>query len=132
MLPCDLDKNREIVFHSLPPGQAARACSLLDGIEGIQANIDLRQENVLNITYNVRDYTQEGLEKALEIQGFHLDNGLMQRLKRALVRFCEQVQRENLLINAPDVKSQQVFARVYEHQIHGDHDETPEEWREYK
>ena len=25
MQPCDLEKNREIVFHPLPPGQAERA-----------------------------------------------------------------------------------------------------------
>jgi hypothetical protein len=132
MLPCDLDKIREIVFHDLPAGQAERARELLDGLDDIEASIEVKYGEVLRVKYSVRNYTQEGLEKALETQGFHLDNSLLQKLKRALVYFCEKVQRENLAINAPDAKSQQVFARVYEQHLHGDRDETPEEWREYK
>lgn len=132
MLPCDLNKTREIVFHALPEGQAQRARDLLDGLDDIVASVPVEDGNVLTIKYNVRNYSQEGLEKALAAQGFHLDGSLMQKLKRALVYFCEKVQRENLAINAPDVKSQQVFAQVYEHHMHGDKDETPEVWREYK
>jgi hypothetical protein len=132
MQPCDLDKIREIVFHDLPAGQAERARQLLDGLDGIQARTESGHSITLIIQYNVRHYTLQGLEKALESQGFHLDNSLLQKIRRALTHFCEQVQRENLSINAPDVKSQQVFARVYEQHLHGDKDETPEEWREYK
>jgi hypothetical protein len=131
MLPCDLDKTREIAFHALPPGQAARARELLHGLDDIEANLGV-DDKVLVVRYNVMHYTLDGLEAALVEQGFHLDNSLMQKLKRALARFCESVQRENVAINAPDVKSQKVFARVYEQQVHGDKDETPEEWRAYK
>lgn len=132
MLPCDLDKIREIVFHTLPKGQAERARALLDGLDDIRADMHVERSFTLIVQYNVRHYTLQGLEKALELQGFHLDNSLMQKLRRALIHFCEQVQRENLAINAPDAKSQQIFARVYEQHLHGDKDETPEEWREYK
>ena len=132
MLPCDLDKTREIVFHDLPEGQAERARDLLDGLDDILADMQTANLNTLVVRYNVRHYTLQGLEKALELQGFHLDNSLLQKVRRALIHFCEQVQRENLQINAPDAKSQQVFARVYEQHMHGDWDETPEEWREYK
>jgi len=132
MLPCDLDKTREIVFHDLPAAQADRARALLDGLDGIQATMESEGSCTLVVQYNIMQYTLQGLEKALEQQGFHLDNSLLQKLRRALIHFCEEVQRENLLINAPDAKSQQVFARVYEHNLHGDSDETPEEWREYK
>lgn len=133
MLPSDLNKTREIVFEGLPPGQAKRACELLDGLDGIKACLDeSRGDLVLNVEYNVCYYTLESLENALLLQGFHLEGTLLQKLKRALVYYCEKVQRENLAINAPDAKSQQVFARVYEHHLHGDSDETPEEWREYR
>lgn len=131
MLPCDLEKIREIAFHALPPGQAARARELLHGLDGIDASMGV-SETVLVVRYNVMHYTLDGLEAALVAQGFHLDNSLMQKLRRALARFCENVQRENVAINAPEVKSQKVFARVYEQHLHGDKDETPEEWREYK
>lgn len=132
MLPCDLHKIREIVFNDLPEGQADRARDLLDGLDDIQAGRHSERTTTLIIQYNVRHYTLQGLEKALELQGFHLENSLLQKVRRALIHFCEQVQRENLAINAPDAKSQQVFARVYEQHLHGDKDETPEEWREYK
>lgn len=132
MLPSDLEKTREIVFHDLPAGQAARARELLDGLDGMQATVKAECGKTLVVQYKVTQYTLQGLEKALEAQGFHLDNSLLQKIRRALIYFCENVQRENLAINAPDAKSQQVFARVYEHHLHGDKDETPEEWREYK
>lgn len=131
MLPCDLDKTREIVFHALPPGQAARAQALLHGLDGIEASMGAA-DNVLIVQYNLMHYTLDGLESALIAQGFHLDNSLMQKLRRALVHFCETVQRENVAINAPETKSQKVFARVYDQHPHGDKDETPEEWRAYK
>ena len=131
MLPCDLDKTREIIFHALPLGQAERAREILHGLDGIEANV-ADAGNVLIVRYSVIHYTLDGLEAALVAQGFHLDNSLLQKLKRALARFCETVQRENVAINAPDVKSQKVFAHVYEQQLHGDKDETPEEWRSYK
>jgi hypothetical protein len=132
MLPTDLEKIREIVFHDLPTGQAERARELLDGLDCIQASIKVECGKTLVIQYQVTHYTLQGLEKALEAQGFHLDNSLLHKIRRALIYFCENVQRENLAINAPDAKSQQVFARVYEQHLHGDKDETPEEWREYK
>jgi hypothetical protein len=131
MLPTDLNKNREIVFHPLPQGQAEKARLLLHGLDGIEAEIGARP-NVLSVRYSIVYYTLEGLETALSEQGFYLDNGLLSKIKRALAYFCENVQRENLAANKPDAKSQQIFMKVYEHHLHGDKDETPEEWRTYK
>ncbi len=131
MRPCDLEKIREIVFHDLPEGQAERARVLLEGLEGliVTAGPDGRR---LLVRYSVCEYTLEGLEMALASQGFHLDNGLMSKLRRALAYFCESVQRRNVEANEPDIKSQQAFMKVYERHLHGDRDDTPEEWRSYK
>jgi hypothetical protein len=131
MRPCDLEKIREIVFHDLPEGQAERARVLLEGLEGliVTAGPDGRR---LLVRYSVCEYTLEGLETALASQGFHLDNGLMSKLRRALAYFCESVQRRNVEANEPDIKSQQAFMKVYERHLHGDRDDTPEEWRSYK
>ncbi len=131
MQPTDLNKNREIVFHALPEGQAVKARQLLHGLDGIEAEIGDRP-NVLAVRYSIVLYTLEGLETALSEQGFHLDNSLLSKFKRALAYFVENVQRENLAANKPDAKSQQVFMKVYEQHLHGDKDETPEEWRTYK
>lgn len=131
MRPCDLEKIREIVFHDLPEGQAGRARVLLEGLEGliVTAGPDGRR---LLVRYSVCEYTLEGLETALASQGFHLDNSLMSKLRRALAYFCESVQRRNVEANEPDIKSQQAFMKVYERHLHGDRDDTPEEWRSYK
>lgn len=131
MRPCDLEKEREIVFHALPVGQVDRALSLLEGLEGVWAESGALP-NQLRVRYHVCEYTLESLEVALSSQGFHLDNSLLSKLKRALAYFCESVQRRNLAANEPDAKSQQAFVKVYERHLHGDSDETPEEWREYK
>ena len=131
MRPSDLEKEREIIFHALPAGQVARALSLLEGLEGVWAESGTLP-NHLRVRYHVCEYTLESLEVALSSQGFHLDNSVLSKLKRALAYFCESVQRRNLAANEPDAKSQQAFVKVYERHLHGDRDETPEEWREYK
>jgi len=131
MRPCDLEKTREIVFHPLPVGQVERARVLLQGLEGLEVTIGAGSHTLL-VRYHVCEYTLEGLETALSSQGFHLDNNLLCKLKRALAYFCEGVQRSNVEANEPDIKSQQAFMKVYERRLHGDSDETPEEWRDYK
>ena len=131
MRPCDLKKDREIVFHALPPGQAERARILLEGLDGLVVRIG-PQCNCLRVRYHICEYTLEGLETALASQVFHLDNSLLSKLRRALAYFSESVQRRNVEADAPDIKSQQAFITVYERHLHGDCDDTPEEWRGYK
>jgi hypothetical protein len=131
MRPCDLEKDREIVFHALPPGQAERALVLLEGLDGLMVAVAPDGHRLL-VRYHVCEYTLEGLEMALSSQGFHLDNSLLSKLKRSLAYFCESVQRRNVAANEPDIKSQQAFVKVYERHLHGDRDDTPEEWRSYK
>lgn len=131
MRPCDLEKIREIVFHDLPPGQAEHALVLLEGLEGLVATVGSDGCRLL-VRYHICEYTLEGLETALASQGFHLDNSLMSKLKRALAYFSESVQRRNVAADEPDIKSQQAFMKVYENHLHGDRDDTPEEWRGYK
>lgn len=131
MRPCDLEKIREIAFHAVPTGQAERARVILVGLEGLDVAIGADTCR-LQVRYHICEYTLEGLETALSSQGFHLDNSLLCKLKRALAYYCESVQRRNVAADEPDIKSQQAFMKVYERHLHGDCDETPEEWRSYK
>lgn len=131
MRPCDLEKIREIVFHGLPEGQAERARILLEGLDGLCVTMGADANRIV-VRYHICEYTLEGLETALSTQGFHFDNSLLCKLRRSLAYFCESVQRSNVAANEPDIKSQQAFMRVYEQHLHGDRDDTPEEWRSYK
>lgn len=128
--PCDLHKRRELVFHALPPGQAARALELLSGLPDL--SVARAAEHVLVIEYRVCDYTLEAIEHALGEQGFHLESSLLVRIRRALVHYCEDVQRQNLQEPQPRTKNYQAFVEAWQHRPHGDHDETPEEWRQYR
>jgi hypothetical protein len=131
MRPCDLEKIREIVFHTTPPGQVQRAVVLLEGLEGLVISHAPQGDRIL-VRYSICEYTLEGLETALTSQGFHLDNSILSKIRRSLAYFCESVQRSNVAANEPDIKSQRAFMKVYEKHLHGDRDETPEEWRTYK
>ncbi|HWR76820.1 MAG TPA: hypothetical protein VN283_06400 [Thiobacillus sp.] len=131
MRPCDLEKSREIVFHALPAGQAERALILLEGLDGLVVTVGPDGSRLL-VRYHICEYTLEGLETALASQGFHLDNSLLCKLRRTLAYFSESVQRRNVAADEPDIKSQQAFMKVYERHLHGDRDDTPEEWRGYK
>lgn len=131
MRPCDLEKIREIVFHATPPGQVQRAVVLLEGLEGLVISHAPQGDRIL-VRYSICEYTLEGLETALTSQGFHLDNSILSKIRRSLAYFCESVQRSNVAASEPDIKSQQAFMKVYEKHLHGDRDETPEEWRTYK
>jgi hypothetical protein len=128
--PCDIDKRRELVFHALPPGQAERALVLLTGLPGLV--VSRQSELVLIIEYGVCDYTLEAIENALGQQGFHLESSLLVRIRRALVHYCEHIQRQNM--GEPEVrtKNYQAFVEAWQHRSHGNHDETPEEWRQYR
>ena len=131
MLPSDLDKTREICFSPLPPGQAAQAVLLLTGLEYLGSGL-ASHKHCISIRYSLLHYTLEGLESALIAQKFHLENSLLCKIKRALIYYMENIQRENL--HAPErlQKGREVFVQAYEHHEHGDHDETPAEWREYR
>lgn len=129
--PSDLKKEREIVFHALPPGQLERALVLLQGLEGLWVAAGADGTRLL-VRYDVCEYTLEGIESALMLDGFHLDNSLLSKLKRSLAYFSEDVQRRNVAASAPDMKSQEAFMTVYDRRLHGDYDGTPEEWRRYK
>lgn len=87
----------------------------------------------LVVRYSIMEYSLEGLESALVEAGFHLDQSLLTRLRRAFVYFCEETQRHNLLSPERLVKqSNEVYIKAYGHHPHGDHDDTPPELREYK
>jgi len=127
-----LVKEREIRFATSPPGQVAKAFEALRALKGVTVSHG-HHANALHVKYSIQDYSLETLEAALREAGFHLDNGLYSKLVRAVVYFCEETQRHNL--EAPErliKQSNEVYINVYDQHPHGDHDDTPDELREYK
>jgi len=127
---CDIQKRREIVFHPLPPGQIELALALLMQVPGIKV---MELGNLgLQIEYCIADHCLEDIEALLLAQGFHLEGSLLIRIKRNLAYYCERVQRENLGKPAPRTKNYPAHMEAWTKRPHGDHDETPAEWRQYK
>lgn len=129
----DLIKHRQINFCTLhPTNQAQNAILVLSDIHGVE-NINLATPYQIAISYNIRHLTLEMIEEAMLEIGFHLDNSLLFKLKRALHYYTEGVQRHNLgLAQKPNRNTtQQVFINRYQRLQHGCRDDRPEHWRKY-
>lgn len=128
----DTRKRREILFAKFPPGQVVEAATYLGGLDRVQAEPRLNNRAV-DVVYELTDYTLLELEEGLIEKGYHLDNTLLSKLMRALIHYSEDVQLSNL--QAPErltKRSDEAYVHAWEQHAHGDHDETPVEWREYK
>ena len=131
--PVTLRKDRNVLFARLPPGQIPAASDFLRRLDHLE--VEPRVERcAVAVAYDLREHSLEELESALVDQGFHLDSTLLTKLMRALIYYVEETQMHNL--DAPDrllKKSQhKAYTNAWERHPHGDHDDTPPEWREYK
>jgi len=131
--PADLNRQRDIEFDAGTPGQAKRAFLLLSGLPDCKVEYG-DTPNYLRISYNLRDYTLEGLESGLIEEGFQLNNSPLHSIGRKVIYYCEDTICHNLDIPSNPTKKneREVFVNAYGHQPHGDHDDTPPEFREYK
>lgn len=129
----DLKKKREIVFSKFPPGQVPEAAEDLSSLEALDAAPKF-DKRAVGVSYELTDHTLRELDEHLVNKGFHLDNTLMTKLTRALIYYVEETQLHNL--GAPEKRikrsEQEAYVQAWGQRPHGDHDETPPEWREYK
>ena len=126
------EKIREIQFtqpHE-DSNQAQTAMLLLTGICGI-SHCTLLNANRLLIHYDIKEITLEIIETALREIGFHLDNNLLQKLKRALHYYTEETQRLNLGITRGTKDFTGAITEQYDRRKHGCRDTRAEHWREY-
>lgn len=128
----ELIKRRELRFcHLHPdPNQARSALLLLSDAIGV---IDIKpmDELCLYITYDVRHLTLDAIENVLIRLGYHMDNRLLVRMKRALYSYSEETQRANLGVSDNTDNTTQVFVKRYSTNYHGCRDKRPEHWRKY-
>lgn len=131
----DWRKYREIGFSEPHPDphQARSAMLVLSGVEGvIDVSIVQHSPPAIRISYDLTVISLALVEEFLFELGFHLDNSLLSKLKRALYHYTEENERQNLLINNDqDHTTRDIFMRNYRGRIHGCRDERPEYWRKY-
>lgn len=127
----DTERVRQLSFASLPAGQAKQALILLHDLPHLVVQGTVGDTGLL-IRYELPFYTLEKIEFALIDQGFHLDGSLLNKLRRALIHYCENLQCQNMTQPEQNERSRRIFARVYENHAHGDRDDTPPEWRDYR
>ena len=126
-------KQRDVMFSPLHDDkyQASTASQMLIDLEGIIA-ADALSETHLIIKYDLRFFTLEDVEGLLTTVGFHLDNNLLIKLKRALYQYTEETERANL--GCPEGQSnctREVFINRYQKLPHGCRDTRPDHWRNY-
>jgi len=126
-------KERSILFARFPPGQVPEAGNFLATIDRLTVEAPT-QTRAVGVAYDLRDHTLEKIEASLEDQGYHLDNTLMSKMMRALIYYVEETQLHNLTTPHRPLKRSQseAYTQAWERHPHGDHDDTPPEWREYK
>jgi hypothetical protein len=131
--PAPIRKERNVQFSKFPPGQVPEAADFLRKLEHVDVEPQV-ERRMVGVAYDLYEHSLQELESALEDRGFHLDSTLMSKLMRALIYYVEETQLHNL--EAPDrplKKSQnEAYTNAWERHPHGDHDDTPPEWREYK
>lgn len=127
-------KQREIQFRCFNPeeNQALSAMQMLADVEGI-VHLDMLHAQCLVVRYDLYQLTLAEIEQMLQGVGFHLDNNLLAKLKRALYGYTEETERANLgLDNSQLQTTRQVFIRHYQNRPHGCRDQRPHHWRHYR
>ena len=131
----DSIKHREIGFSKPHPNpqQARSAVLVLSGVEGVvDVSIAHASSETIRVSYDLSIISLSLVEDFLSELGFHLDNSLLCKLKRALYYFTEENERQNLLSNRDqDHSTRDIFMRNYRCKMHGCRDERPEYWRKY-
>ncbi|NHC08034.1 hypothetical protein DFR40_0338 [Azonexus fungiphilus] len=133
MTHADLRKKREILFSKFPPGQVPEAADDLKHLDEIDVEPKF-EKRALGVEYELTQHTLAELEDHLEDKGYHLDNTLMSKLTRALIHYVEETQLHNMVVPEKRLKPspEEAYVKAWETRPHGDHDDTPPEWREYK
>ena len=126
-------KQRDVIFNPLhdDKNQAVTAGQMLIDLDGIVLT-DAISETHLIIHYDLRFFTLIDIEELLTTVGFHLDNNLLIKIKRALYRYTEETERANLgstegLSNC----TRETYINRYQQLTHGCRDKRPDHWRNY-
>jgi hypothetical protein len=129
----DTIKHREIGFRGPhhDPNQAQTATLVLSGIKGV-IQVHPVHTGLIRVSYDVNIITLQVIDALLDELGFHLDNNLFMKLRRALYYYSEGTQQDALVCKAGRGNcTQAVFINRYRQLEHGCRDVRPDHWRQY-
>ena len=128
----DVIRHREILFRAPHPDprQAHSATLILTDVEGV-VKVEPQGDLHLYVSYDITFISLQVIEEVLIEFGYHLDNNLLNKLKRALYHYSEEVTQSQLGCRAKSGCTQAVFIHKYRQRPHGCRDERPEHWRHY-
>lgn len=126
-------KQRDIIFHPVhaDENQSLTASQMLRDIDGIFLADNLSPTHLI-VRYDLRFFMLSDIEDLLTTVGFHLDNNLLIKIKRALYSYTEETERSNM--GCPLGQSnctREVFINRYKQLPHGCRDKRPDHWRNY-
>ena len=122
----DIIKDREIRFRLSTSDQATKAEELLKDVPGIES-IEAVSSEILHVRYSVETLTLQMIETALREVGFDLDEGLINKLKRAVYSYCEDALRASIGVDQGD--SDKVHTLSLSQSAL--QDPRPHDWRKY-
>lgn len=136
MSDATITKFRDIGFRGpyAPDRGPAEAGAMLREADGVAAVREEPGKERVAVSYDIARVTFAEIELALQEVGFHLDNSLMSKLKRAMYQYTDETQRANWGMTARICTSscaQKVFVEHYRRQERGCRDERPPHWRRY-
>ncbi|MDX2503716.1 MAG: hypothetical protein QNL62_04475 [Gammaproteobacteria bacterium] len=131
-------KHREIHFCLLHanPDQAHSAVFIINDLNGILMSHVLGQHRI-EVTYDLNQITLEEIEGVMRSEGFHLNNSIIEKIKRSIVFYCEEASRENskqerLIEEAHEKHTGDViYLRPKKKKLCDCRDHRPESWRHY-
>jgi len=129
----DFIKQRDIMFNALheDENQALTASQMLADLDGVVL-ADAVSDTHLIVRYDLRYFTLADVEELLKTVGFHLDNTLLIKLKRALCRYTEDIERANMgCTEGQSNCTREAYISRYQQLPHGCRDKRPDHWRDY-
>ncbi len=131
--PQEYLRHREISFVALhpEPDQCQFAHQLLSDIEGVNG-VTVTGAVTITVSYDLTCITLKIIEDALMELGFHLENNLLNKMRRALIYYAEETVLANLGCDSQNnATTREVFINRYNRLRHGCRDDRPEFWRRY-
>ena len=126
-------KQRDVMFNPLHDNenQATTAAQMLIDLDGVILAEAVSGTHLI-VRYDLRFFTLADIEELLTTVGFHLDNKLLIKLKRALYRYTEETERANLgYTDGRSNCTREAYINRYQQLPHGCRDKRPDHWRDY-